>query len=121
MIDSNLKPWLMEVNVCPSLNIHSRLDEVCKTTLVCDTMNLLGYQPFDWEYFDVIKRDQKLKRKYHRRAYGCQDLVDLNSDNCIEKLSVEDFQILFEFEEEYYRRGNFERLFPNRDNVKKYS
>ena len=43
MIDNKLKPWLMEVNVCPSLNIDSRLDEICKTTLVCDTFNLLGF------------------------------------------------------------------------------
>jgi tubulin polyglutamylase TTLL4 len=90
MLDNKLKPWLMEVNVCPSLNLHSNLDAVCKTTLCCDTMNLLGFQPFEWEYFDAIKREAKFKRKY-RKGFGCTDLVDLNADNCVDKLSVEDW------------------------------
>jgi len=63
MLDHKLKPWLMEVNVCPSLNTASRLDEVCKTTLVCDMMNLIGYIPFDWEYFEVIKLESRLRRR----------------------------------------------------------
>ena len=28
--------------------------------------------------------------------------------------------MLFEFDEEYYRRGNFERIFPIKDNVDNY-
>ena len=56
-----------------------------------------------------------------QRGLGrCQDIVDLNADNCVEKLSVEDWNILFEFDEEYHRRGDFERIFPNKANVDKY-
>ena len=39
----------------------------------------------------------------------------------MEKLSAEDWNILFEFDEEYHRKGDFERIFPNKDNVEKYS
>jgi len=39
----------------------------------------------------------------------------------VEKLSAEDWNILFEFDEEFHRKGNFERIFPNKDNVEKYS
>jgi len=47
--------------------------------------------------------------------------MDLNADNCVEKLSAEDWNILFEFDEEFHRKGDFERIFPNKDNVEKYS
>lgn len=47
--------------------------------------------------------------------------MDLNSENCVEKLSAEDWNILFEFDEEFHRKGDFERIFPNKDNVEKYS
>ena len=29
--------------------------------------------------------------------------------------------ILFEFDEEFHRKGEFERIFPNKNNVEKYS
>jgi len=28
--------------------------------------------------------------------------------------------VLFEFDEEYHRKGCFERIFPNKNNVEKY-
>jgi len=46
--------------------------------------------------------------------------MDLNSDNCLEKLSTQDWNILFEFDEEFHRRGDFERIFPERRSVKYY-
>ena len=49
------------------------------------------------------------------------NILDLNVDNCIERLSQEDWQILFEFDEEYHRKGCFERIFPNKDNAEKYA
>jgi len=121
MLDSKLKPWLMEVNVCPSLNTASKLDEICKTTLVCDIMNLIGYTAFEWEYFEARKLQARLRRRSRKKFGRISNITDLNSDNCLTKLSVEDWNILFEFEEEFYRKGEFERIFPNRENVNKYS
>lgn len=42
LVDSNLKPWVLEVNVSPSLNSASSLDAKLKTTLVTDTFHLVG-------------------------------------------------------------------------------
>jgi tubulin polyglutamylase TTLL4 len=39
----------------------------------------------------------------------------------VERLSPEDWNILFEFDEEFHRRGDFERIFPNKDTVDHYS
>ena len=44
LIDSNLKPWLMEVNVCPSLSSSSPLDRKIKHTLLTDLLNLIGIE-----------------------------------------------------------------------------
>lgn len=41
-------------------------------------------------------------------------------DNCMDKLSLEDWEMLFESDEEYFRRGNYELLFPLKENINKY-
>ncbi len=42
LIDSHLQPWLLEVNVCPSLSSSSPLDRKIKHTLLSDILNLIG-------------------------------------------------------------------------------
>lgn len=42
LIDDNLKPWLIEVNVCPSLSSSSPMDRKIKHTLLVDLLNLIG-------------------------------------------------------------------------------
>ena len=42
MIDSNLKPWLVEINLSPSLACDSPLDMEIKSHLIADTFNLIG-------------------------------------------------------------------------------
>ena len=41
-------------------------------------------------------------------------IKELNHTNYMDKLNLEDWQILLETDEEFYRKGNFERVFPNR-------
>ena len=49
--------------------------------------------------------------------------MDLDENNCLEKLTPDDWEVLFETEEENYRRGHFERIFPLEDEekMKQYS
>lgn len=47
LIDSDLKPWLIEVNLSPSLSPDSPLDMTIKTNLLTDTYNLAGIRRFD--------------------------------------------------------------------------
>ena len=47
LIDEKLNPWLIEVNVCPSLNNATPLDRKIKTTMLCDILNMLGFTPYD--------------------------------------------------------------------------
>jgi len=45
LVDADLKPWLLEVNICPSLSSGSPLDKRIKTKLVADTLTLVGLRP----------------------------------------------------------------------------
>ena len=122
LIDSNLKPWLMEVNACPSLSSTSPLDQKIKTTLICDTMNLLGYLPFDKKKYEEDRRNKipgSETRKYQPKNFN--DILGLNEENCLELLSSDDWNVLFETDEEYYRRGLYERIFPLKENVDIYA
>jgi len=47
LIDSELKPWLLEVNLSPSLACESPLDTTIKANLIADTLNMIGVQRFD--------------------------------------------------------------------------
>jgi tubulin polyglutamylase TTLL6/13 len=42
MLDSELKPWLLEVNHSPSFNIDSPLDLAVKEQLITDTIQLVS-------------------------------------------------------------------------------
>lgn len=43
LIDQDLKPWLLEVNVAPSLSSSSPFDKFVKSMLLSDTMHLIGF------------------------------------------------------------------------------
>ena len=42
LIDSDLKPWLLEVNLSPSLNCETPIDMKIKSAMLCDLLNLIG-------------------------------------------------------------------------------
>ena len=62
LIDENMKPWLLEVNLSPSLATDSPLDYTIKSNLLTDTLNLVGIRKFDW------RRDNLTKMKNRFRA-----------------------------------------------------
>ena len=47
LIDSDLKPWVLEVNLSPSLATDAPLDLKIKASLITDTLNLTGVRKFD--------------------------------------------------------------------------
>ena len=62
IIDSNFRPWLLEVNVAPSLSSSSPYDKMVKTTLLSDTCHLVGYQIFDRKQAEEdLKKEKKNK------------------------------------------------------------
>jgi tubulin polyglutamylase TTLL4 len=61
LIDHAFKPWLLEVNVCPSLSSSSPMDKYIKTMLLSDSLYLTGFRMFDRKQMekDKAKNDKK--------------------------------------------------------------
>lgn len=55
LLDSDMKPWLVEVNLSPSLACDSPLDMTIKGNLVTDTFNMINVKRFD-------RRKESLKK-----------------------------------------------------------
>ena len=98
LLDSGLKPWLMEVNVCPSLSSSSPMDRKIKHTLLTDVLNLVGI-----EHSREEKLRKKAKDKFPHEAIGrkiysknIKTIEELSYTNCVEMLSPEDWLLLFE-------------------------
>lgn len=71
LLDSKLKPWLLEVNISPSLSSSSPLDKKIKTVLICDTLNLIGVHPYDRKSYE---RETEIKEK--RRLLGASAIKE---------------------------------------------
>ena len=45
IIDADLKPWILEVNISPSFSSSSPFDKDLKTKLICDSLTIVGVRP----------------------------------------------------------------------------
>ena len=63
LIDEKLNPWLIEVNVCPSLNNSTPLDRKIKTTMICDILNMIGFMPYDKKTLEKELEARKSSQK----------------------------------------------------------
>jgi hypothetical protein len=50
LIDDNLRPWLIEVNLSPSLNTDSPLDLKIKGSMIADMFTMIGVVPPDQQF-----------------------------------------------------------------------
>jgi tubulin polyglutamylase TTLL4 len=62
LIDQSYKPWLLEVNVLPSLSSSSPFDKLVKSMLLCDTYHLIGFNVFDRRKVDEERKVDKNNR-----------------------------------------------------------
>jgi hypothetical protein len=66
LIDSDLKPWLLEVNLSPSLACDSPLDMSIKSNCVCDAFNICGIKRFDRKKESLNKIKHRMKGLYNK-------------------------------------------------------
>ena len=69
LIDSDLKPWLLEVNLSPSLACDSPLDLKIKHGLFVDTINLACLKKFDRRRENLNKMKQRAKNIVRAKSY----------------------------------------------------
>lgn len=126
LIDDNLRPWLLEVNVCPSLASSSPLDKQIKTSLMCDIFTLSCIIPYDRKDFEKEQEYIKSSRLYgfdKSSRIGHRNLTALISCESLEEvpLGVEDLEILADCEEDKDKCGEFKRIFPVKENIDMYA
>jgi len=61
LVDESLRPWLLEVNVQPSLSSSSPMDKQIKTSLLSDIFNIIGVVPYDKKKFMKEEESKKVK------------------------------------------------------------
>lgn len=66
LIDSDLKPWLLEVNQSPSFSADSPLDMKIKSQLLSDAFNLINMKKFDRRKESMNKIKYRMKGLYAR-------------------------------------------------------
>jgi tubulin polyglutamylase TTLL5 len=69
LLDSDMKPWLMEVNLSPSLATESPLDLKIKSNLFVDTMNMMCLRRFDRRKENMNKIKNRVKNIMRAKSY----------------------------------------------------
>jgi hypothetical protein len=123
ILDEALKPWLLEVNVWPSLSSGSPLDKRIKTKLVADSLTLVGIQPpadYQHEF-----RHESLKRSFSEMAEDSRvpSLDELNTKAAalaalsplaaVEQFDNAAWEVVLSSVEEDMRSGGLRRIFPS--------
>ncbi|KAM9709206.1 tubulin monoglutamylase TTLL4 isoform 2-T13 [Menidia menidia] len=116
MLDAALKPWILEVNISPSLHSNSALDASVKGQMIRDLLNLAGFRIPSREEGpssrsrSELSADEKVKRAFYQTHHqGEQGLVS----SVLDVLTPEDVRVLADSEDELSRRGQFQRIFPS--------
>lgn len=125
LVDELLKPWLLEVNVCPSLASSSPLDKQIKTSLMCDIFTLSNIVPYDRSAFEKEQEYIKSSRLFGFEKYtkfNYRNIGNLNQCASLKEysLSTDDFELLADCEEDSEKCGNFKRIFPLKENIDLY-
>ncbi|CAG9322959.1 unnamed protein product [Blepharisma stoltei] len=101
LIDDSYTPWLLEVNLSPSLNTDSPLDLRIKGKLIADLFNLVG--------IPAKQKNAKKSKPVRKPAWNSSTI----SANTQFELSQEEIYVLKETNNELQRLGDFERIFPS--------
>ncbi|NWW02295.1 TTLL5 polyglutamylase, partial [Oreocharis arfaki] len=132
LIDDTLKPWLLEVNLSPSLACDAPLDLKIKASMLSDMFTLVGFVCQDpgqrssraiYHSSEPVRRNpyQKLQRPRPLSAsdaevkssmpLGREKATGRHSSSVL-GLTMEEIQVLRRVKEENERRGGFVRIFP---------
>ncbi|KZC09722.1 Tubulin polyglutamylase TTLL4 [Dufourea novaeangliae] len=128
LLDENLKLWLLEVNILPSLHTDSPLDTIIKGPLVRNVLNMAGYRipkieqissKYGCKKYDTIAHDCKLyslaltlpEKTKQNEMNAVQNRREY-LDRIVETLTRDDIRQLIRYEDEFAEIGNFEKIFP---------
>ncbi|XP_041478656.1 tubulin polyglutamylase TTLL4-like isoform X1 [Lytechinus variegatus] len=135
MLDENLRPWILEVNISPSLHSNAELDVQVKGEMIKDLLNISSFMIPDKndvftsvlppngmtkvDYSGVIMNknlytNHLAKDERAKHAFYTQKHIDEQCKmSILDTLTPDDIRHLVQTEDEFSRRGGFERAFPS--------
>lgn len=131
LIDDTLKPWLLEINLSPSMGVDSPLDNKVKSCLMTDLLTCIGipaYGPKMRGHYDS-KWTRFRGVNYPRRTNSADPIT--NSHTMAKRvgpflppttmaLTIEEQRIIRNARLQNARRGCFVRIFPTEDTMQRY-
>ncbi|XP_039757704.1 uncharacterized protein LOC120632021 [Pararge aegeria] len=136
LIDDMLKPWLLEINLSPSLACESPLDARVKSALLADTLTLVGLPALPMSKNEASPQSNSLKMRIGacRRVHSAENTCVRGKSNSVNSpaqnqavgplsglLTGEELRIVRAVRAQYARRGGFVRIFPSQNSWQKYS
>ena len=130
LIDSDLKPWLLEVNLSPSLNTEAPIDMKIKSAMISDLLSLVGIPAidpvlkraqFNQKISNLTAQDEASKKAGPRvvtaetRKYAAIRLASSTSS-----ISQELSRMIRDAKEQYARRKGWVRIFPTSETWNNY-
>ena len=106
IIDEYLKPWVLEVNVRPSLSSSSIFDKRIKTMLMCDALTLVGIRGYDKLEFSEAASEEKTLAPF-QQSMTLEELKYKQALTGKEVLTPDEMEMLLDLEDEGSRMGNF--------------
>ncbi|XP_050294312.1 tubulin monoglutamylase TTLL4-like isoform X2 [Anthonomus grandis grandis] len=129
LLDEHLKPWLLEVNISPSLHSASPLDAHVKGPLVQTLFDMAQFH-LPAKLADYVKTaPQCFDNRIYARAFTKKERskhtsftqFDSRGDyvyDILKELTGDDVRQLIRAEDEYVVKGKFERIFPTANTFK---
>ncbi|NXA31770.1 TTLL5 polyglutamylase, partial [Eudromia elegans] len=132
LIDATLKPWLLEVNLSPSLACDAPLDLKIKASMLSDMFTLVGFicqDPGQRSSRAVYHSSESVRRNPYQKPQRARPLSASDAEmknlmpsgrekatgrqgSSVLGLSMEEIKVLRRVREENERRGGFIRIFP---------
>eukprot|EP00826_Nyctotherus_ovalis_P002152 TRINITY_DN10406_c0_g1_i4.p1 TRINITY_DN10406_c0_g1~~TRINITY_DN10406_c0_g1_i4.p1 ORF type:complete len:788 (-),score=142.32 TRINITY_DN10406_c0_g1_i4:197-2560(-) len=109
LLDESLKPWLMEVNLSPSLACETPLDFQIKSNLIADLFTLIGIRQMDKKNG---LRSRAASKKRVMKSVPDEEFKTSSVYKKIGQLSRKNRDTLMDSLEEFERRRNFIRIYP---------
>ncbi|XP_052753963.1 tubulin monoglutamylase TTLL4-like isoform X4 [Galleria mellonella] len=136
LLDEDLKPWLLEVNISPSLHSASPLDIHVKGPLVCTVLNIAQFQVPLKTNLEMLSKDKPNKLAglpYDSRLYTIylskeerdKHIIYTNMEDrdmylrdILSTLTPDDVRHLVQAEDELTQAADMQRVFPTAHSYK---
>ncbi|XP_046804788.1 tubulin polyglutamylase TTLL5 isoform X3 [Lucilia cuprina] len=132
LIDNTLKPWLLEVNLSPSMGVDSPLDAKVKSSLITDLLTCVGIPAFSpamrahydskWSRFRNVTSFRRTSSAEPAACSGTSKRTIASVGGIIagKQLTLEEQRIIRNARLQNARRGGFVRIFPTHDSMIRY-